>query len=58
MIRWIGWVKQAVKWVWYEVKVRVWLWHYPSPISMVEQGMDRESRRIIYDRYNRTAPKP
>lgn len=50
MIRyWIAYIIWEVRWFW-------WMWRYPSPISLHQQGLDQESRMTIYRRYDMTAP--
>lgn len=41
----------------HELRFIRWLWRYPSMGGLVDRGVDRDSRRIIYDRYDEKAPK-
>ncbi len=43
---------------WAKSEIRFWIWLFRSPNSyrLIESGVDRQSRRIIYDRHLDSAP--
>ncbi len=42
----------------YELRFIRWMWRYPNMGGLVARGVNHDSRRIIYDRYDEKAPKP
>lgn len=41
----------------HEIKVLIWILRYPNMAKLVIAGVDKESRKIIYDRYEGKFPK-
>ncbi len=41
----------------YELGFWRWMLGYPNMYNLIQRGVDRDSRRLIYDRYEERAPK-